>query len=778
MMKTNPQLHLRFRMRHRRWGSAVRLFIWMGGILVSLASLASAQTGDLRRAERLLEHRLYGEAIREFNARLSTSANDAHALRGLALAWEGIGDRGFVKRYISRALYSLPDDLDLIVLYGHCLTEVPDSAEKGLDCYRRALSLSGDSALFQKNLMNYYNATGKCKKAIELAKHALRWKKYAVYVNNNLGNAFLNCGEPDEAVKVYRRALALDRKDHLVAANLAHAYRVKSERDVAKQWYLRAIELNPEYAKAYVHLAEMYFEEKSPDSSSLFARAMLDRVPGYWPAARWQLKSLLAKGRTGQAEELTSTLIALSPEDAKLSKDIAEVYAESDFSESGIKWAKRAIELDPLMSDAYAILARLYSAVGNHQESIKVYRNAAAQFPHQAAATLANMSNEYMNMQDFDGAIEACQEALRINPREHFAHFQIGVAREHKGDKAGAIEEFLKIEGDDVLPFLAAAAIGRIHVSEGKCDEAIPFLRKVVQAGVNVPDAYRSLAGCLTTKGESKEALELLDVAITMEPKNIDGYLLKAQVLSNDGKHEQGREYLTMALRIDPGSAVAHELVGDSYMRQKRHDEATNAYNKALGCSADDQVKARIHIGLGNAFAGKGDEASKLKHYRKAASLGHRGVKEWLQQNGLSETEGQGAGEGGSSTDQDWVPTFKGRLASIRFYVALPNYTEYGKRVYVSAVTDYGLPSLNLEYIINAPAAGRTLNYEVGYAIFDSGGHLHARKAFEASIPGDFTGVIAGFNVGNEMPKVHGKFKIELSIDGKVVGVGYISVTD
>lgn len=46
---------------------------------------------------------------------------------------------------------------------------------------------------------------------------------------------------------------------------------------------------------------------------------------------------------------------------------------------------------------------------------------------------------------DFDGAIEDCTEALKINPRHDKAFLNRGMARQQNGDLDGAIDDYTKV---------------------------------------------------------------------------------------------------------------------------------------------------------------------------------------------------------------------------------------------------------------------------------------------------------------------------------------------
>ena len=77
-------------------------------------------------------------------------------------------------------------------------------------------------------------------------------------------------------------------------------------------------------------------------------------------------------------------------------------------------------------------------------------------------------------------------------------------------------------------------------------------------------------------------ALEHLNALIEAEKDNLRGYLLRAGVFERRGQFDLLREDVATILDKDPENPEAWELLGRSHYREKRYQEALQAFQKAL----------------------------------------------------------------------------------------------------------------------------------------------------------------------------------------------------
>ena len=80
-----------------------------------------------------------------------------------------------------------------------------------------------------------------------------------------------------------------------------------------------------------------------------------------------------------------------------------------------------------------------------------------------------------------------------------------------------------------------------------------------------------------------KEALEILDKAIEIEPKAAaEAYILRCQVYMDLEEFEKAMDDINEAIKVRPTSGYAYPIRGDMYLKAKAYNEALNDYETAL----------------------------------------------------------------------------------------------------------------------------------------------------------------------------------------------------
>src|SRR6266498_366189 len=246
-------------------------------------------------------------------------------------------------------------------------------------------------------------------------------------------------------------------------------------------------------------------------------------------------------------------------------------------------------------------------------------------------ATLSIHQNALIEYQE---AIEAFDEALRIGPDDVAAHNNRGVALQRLGELQAKLwqhDEASKSYARAIRAFDEALRIAPDHVAyHNNKGNALVNLGKL-QAGLSRHDE--------ASKSHAK-AIEAYNEALRLAPDNAPAHNNKGSTLQSLGelqaelsRHDEASksyaraiEAFDEALRIAPDDAVVHNnrgnalrTLGDLQARLSRHDEASKshaqaieAYDEALRL-APDHVAANIN--KGSALRTLGDlQAGLLKH--------------------------------------------------------------------------------------------------------------------------------------------------------------------
>jgi serine/threonine protein kinase/Tfp pilus assembly protein PilF len=168
-------------------------------------------------------------------------------------------------------------------------------------------------------------------------------------------------------------------------------------------------------------------------------------------------------------------------------------------------------------------------------------------------------------------------------------------------------------------------------------DSAMQVSKKAISIDPNLSEGYKALALALTSKGWYKKALESNLKAVELDPNNINAttnvgwtyiflgrpdkaiprlrkeYTKEENFLrlaglglaySQLGHWEEAREWINKALEIRPDLADAHAMTANTYLEERRYDEAKAIAQELIQRQPDDyagyDLMARIEVRTGS----------------------------------------------------------------------------------------------------------------------------------------------------------------------------------
>jgi TolB-like protein/Flp pilus assembly protein TadD len=223
----------------------------------------------------------------------------------------------------------------------------------------------------------------------------------------------------------------------------------------AIEYFEEAIRQDPNYALAYAGLAEAWIT-----------------LPGH-ASARLQDVKPKAKEAALKSLQIDDTL-------AEAHTALAQVlFFDLDFA-GAIKEFQRAIDLDPNYATAHHWYANgPLLALGRFDEAIAEGARAVELDPLSPIINV-NQANNYIIAGRYDEAIHQIRKGLELDPEFGYAHSNLGLALELKGDLPGAIAEFRRahqLNGDP----LSLGYLGNLYGKTGNVTEAANILTELEQ---------------------------------------------------------------------------------------------------------------------------------------------------------------------------------------------------------------------------------------------------------------------------------------------------------
>jgi tetratricopeptide (TPR) repeat protein len=202
-----------------------------------------------------------------------------------------------------------------------------------------------------------------------------------------------------------------------------------------------------------------------------------------------------------------------------------------------------------------------------------------------ALAALYNAVAQVIDSSNLDQGIPQLEDAIQTQrPNQSSFSIELGDAKRHTGDLAGAIKDYQQALAIDPLS----------------------------------SRAQRRLGSTLGLAGQGSEGLIVLQKALEIEPENALLWYEKALIESETGKRDQAISDLRRALQIKPDFADAQNNLGIDLVQAGDTRAAETAFRAALTTNPYD---AGTRANLGRLLAGRSDWKQAAFQLQKAVQL-------------------------------------------------------------------------------------------------------------------------------------------------------------
>jgi len=178
--------------------------------------------------------------------------------------------------------------------------------------------------------------------------------------------------------------------------------------------------------------------------------------------------------------------------------------------------------------------------------------------------------------EEYEKALPYWEIAIQVEPVA--AYFAIGYCYEKLGAYTKAVEAYQQAIRVD--PNIAAtySALGKAYGNLGNYIKAIESFKQAIRIDPDYTEAYFRLGKAHFTLGRYKDAIEASKQAIRIDPDYTYAYILLGSVYGGLGRCKDAIEVFKQAIRIDPDNVDAHFGLGLTYLRSGDRNLALNEY--------------------------------------------------------------------------------------------------------------------------------------------------------------------------------------------------------
>jgi tetratricopeptide (TPR) repeat protein len=360
-------------------------------------------------------------------------------------------------------------------------------------------------------------------------------------------NYYLAQNNLPAATQEMQKAIDADRTRSDSYLNMALLETRSNLPDQAETNFKKAAEVAPKSMNAQLALGGFYqSRNRFPEAEQQFRKAISTDLKD--PAPRAALvRLMMVEGRRAEAETLLKDTKAALPDNSDGYRMLGDFYfASGDLDKATAEYGSLFNDhpRDPQVKKNYIQLLILKNRL---DEATKLNDPILKASPHDVDA-LVYRGQIQLRQNNAGAAVDSLQEALRNDPNNAVAHYQLGIAfdQQHADDRA-----------------------------EAEWHEA-------VRLKPDLTDAQQALAQVQLRRGDTEGLLQSAQQLISAQPPVADGFLLRAVVEISRQKFTDAEADLRKAMELAPSSPAPYVQMGAMRLAQKQFGEAQKFYRQAL----------------------------------------------------------------------------------------------------------------------------------------------------------------------------------------------------
>ncbi len=462
----------------------------------------------------------------------------------------------------------------------------------------------------------------------------------------------------------------------------------------------KAVAIDPKSMRAQLTLGEYYASRnRLPEAERQFKHA-IEVDPKDATARTDFARLLIIEGKRSEAETFLQQTKRDSPDDPEMYRLLGDFYATYDVDKATAEYGSlhkdhpRNIQVTKNYIQLLIVKNRLDEATKLNDPILKANAHDVDGFIFKGQIQL--------RQNDVGGAVDSLQSALRDDPENAVAHYQLGLAFAQQNNEGRAESELH--EAARIRPSMTEAqtALAGMELRRGDVDAVLQTAQQIISVQPYSPDGFLLKGIAELARLKFRDAEQDAQQALQRAPQSPAPYIQLGNIQLAQKHYADAEKYYQQALDKDPSSADGLSGVMNTYVAQKQYDSAIAAANAQIAKSPNN---ANFYDLLGTAlFNGKKDLPGAEAALRKAIALDKNNT-DALEKLGKVQVQ-EGASDKAIALYQQSI---KDNPREVIFYILSGELYEankdwdHAKAMYQQALTispDHPLASNNLAYVI------------------------------------------------------------------------------
>jgi tetratricopeptide (TPR) repeat protein/GT2 family glycosyltransferase len=525
------------------------------------------------------------KAVEYFQQAIDFKPDFDGAYRNLARVWMELGEREKATEANYRAYCIAPKKATAAEHYllGRQLLS-QQRLDETLECYRQAIAQKPDWLEVYEHLANLLEKLGQWQEAVSYRRQiiVLQREQGQTSLVSQLPRAIVASKpipKPNvDIIQLYLEQLQQNPDSAEINAILGSLFEQRQKWKEAIVFYRRSLQLDSQQYQIYYKIAQILLKVGREDiAADCWYRALLLMGKQAEPTEYLRLGNLQQKlNHIDSASLCYRRALRLQPTLTEAYDRLAEICLQQGKIEVTIEIYKTALKYNPQDDRTHYNLGKVFASRNNWQDAITCYQKALAIDPNlwQVHHELGDTFNQQKSWTE---AATAYRRAIELKPDFFWSYNNLGYTLIHLQAPTEAIEvlqQALQLKQDFHWTY---ANLGTAYLSLQRWNEAAAAYSRVLQLQPQSTQAAEKLNYSLEQKAiaDSNLAFELYLEAIARDPDDLDNY------------HQ--------ALEIQDNRPELYLGLADAHSRREEWTEALANYQQALALNPDNSaIKAEI----------------------------------------------------------------------------------------------------------------------------------------------------------------------------------------
>lgn len=422
--------------------------------------------------------------------------------------------------------------------------------------------------------------------------------------------------EYEQAEPFHQRALDLAPQSAGLWNNFGNHHLGRGNDAKARKAFLRVVAIDPVHANANLQLARMALSEKHGAEALRYLENLKPAERSAVPVQLLRARALHAAGQSDAALAVVDRLEKDPAGDTRLAFSLGVILAEwekYDWAETAFS---RALESDPANIEILHNVGLAAFRAGHLDRAQNVFEIALQQRPEDVES-LFNLARVHAAKGSNETALVLLAQARRLAPGR--ADLLAYLARMYAeagffNGAADAYEEYLKLQPHD---HTARRERAFAYCRFGRMQTALPDLNRYVKNYPLDPVGHFELGLC-ETLGDESQAFGHLSAALRLKPDFAPAHQGRGWLLQREGKWQEALPDVKFVVEREPKNAMALLQMGRIYLELDRPAEAIGFLRRARELAPEHTgVLKQLHRALRS--LGQNEEAAAVLQSLKTA---------------------------------------------------------------------------------------------------------------------------------------------------------------